>query len=155
MKTGLINRLSLHGFTGHYYHAPSGLDLTLYRAYSADLGRWLSRDPLAEPGFQLLHRVKPNVIGDGPNLYEFVHNNPPNLIDDQGLSSGFLNCIKNALCEMGIEYTHATLDLYLGCIAGCAVVSGGVGVVPCFVGCTVAIFGGLAVGTMLSCLALQ
>ena len=52
---------------------------------------------------------------------------PRNLIDDQGLSSGFLNCIKNALCEMGIEYTHATLDLYLGCIAGCAVVSGGVG----------------------------
>ena len=67
------------GFTGHYYHAPSGgpHSLTWDRAYSADLGRWLSRDPLAEPGFQLLHRVKPNVIGDGPNLYEFVHNNPP------------------------------------------------------------------------------
>lgn len=34
------------GFTGHWHHAPSGLNLSLYRAYSPTLGRWLSRDPL-------------------------------------------------------------------------------------------------------------
>jgi RHS repeat-associated protein len=38
------------GFTGHYTHAPSGLNLTLYRAYDPELGRWLSRDPVGEPG---------------------------------------------------------------------------------------------------------
>jgi RHS repeat-associated protein len=35
-------------FAGYYYHAPSGLNLTLHRAYSASLGRWLSRDPVGE-----------------------------------------------------------------------------------------------------------
>ncbi len=32
------------GYAGMYYHAASGLNLTLYRAYNADLGRWLSRE---------------------------------------------------------------------------------------------------------------
>src|SRR5205823_10578268 len=59
------------GYTGHYYHAPSGLDLTLYRAYSPVLGRWLSRDPIGESG--------------GLNLYGYVFNNPVNLDDPLGL----------------------------------------------------------------------
>ncbi len=37
-------------FTGHWHHAPSGLNLALYRAYSPTLGRWLSRDPIGEEG---------------------------------------------------------------------------------------------------------
>ena len=32
------------GFTGHYFHAVSRLHLTLYRAYDAETGRWLSRE---------------------------------------------------------------------------------------------------------------
>ena len=36
------------GFTGHYFHQPSGLNLAMYRAFSPTLGRWLSRDPLGE-----------------------------------------------------------------------------------------------------------
>lgn len=59
------------GFTGHYFHAPSGLNLTLYRAYSPTLGRWLSRDPIGEAG--------------GLNLYGYVLNDPVNLIDPLGL----------------------------------------------------------------------
>jgi RHS repeat-associated protein len=50
------------GFTGHYYHADSGLHLAPFRAYHADLGRWLSRDPLGEAG--------------GINLYEYALSNP-------------------------------------------------------------------------------
>ena len=59
------------GFTGHYYHAPSGLHLALYRAYSAELGRWLSRDPIEERG--------------GLNLYEYVKDQPTLLLDESGL----------------------------------------------------------------------
>jgi RHS repeat-associated protein len=60
-------------FTGHYYHGPSGLHLTLYRAYDAGEGRWINRDPIGEQG--------------GLNLYRYVSNNPVNLTDPLGLTA--------------------------------------------------------------------
>jgi RHS repeat-associated protein len=59
------------GFTGHYYHQRSGLHLALFRAYDADLGRWISRDPIGEQG--------------GINLYGYVGNNPVEIVDPLGL----------------------------------------------------------------------
>jgi RHS repeat-associated protein len=59
------------GFTGHYLHQPSGLYLTLYRAYSPALARWVSRDWLAEAA--------------GANLYAYVDNDPVNWSDPLGL----------------------------------------------------------------------
>lgn len=47
--------------------------LTHYRAYDADFGRWLSRDPIEE--------------SDGPNLYSYVWNNPTNWVDSFGLET--------------------------------------------------------------------
>jgi len=70
------------GFTGHYYHAPSGLHLTLYRAYSPELGRWLNRDPIGEAG--------------GANMYGYVRNDPNSWIDLLGLVPA---CPKTE-CEM-------------------------------------------------------
>jgi RHS repeat-associated protein len=64
------------GFTGHYYHTKSNLHLTLYRAYSSTLGRWLSRDPLEDAE-----------LSQGPNLYMYVRNNPVNKIDELGLQA--------------------------------------------------------------------
>jgi RHS repeat-associated protein len=58
-------------FTGHYYHFPSNLQLALYRAYDSTLGRWLSRDPIAEYG--------------GLNLYGYVGNKPIIFLDPGGL----------------------------------------------------------------------
>ena|GEM_PF-5029804 len=58
-------------YTGHYFHDRSGLTAAPYRFYDADLGKWLSRDPIAENG--------------GINLYGYVGNNPANLIDPLGL----------------------------------------------------------------------
>lgn len=59
------------GFTGHYFHAPSGLHLTLFRAYDAQTARWLSRDPLGEEA--------------GMNLYAYVGGDPVNGVDPLGL----------------------------------------------------------------------
>jgi len=63
------------GYTGHYFHAPSGLHLAVYRAYDADTGRWLNRDPLGEAG--------------GINLYQYVANNPLGSTDLLGLQGNF------------------------------------------------------------------
>lgn len=59
------------GFSGHYFHEPSGLHLALYRAYDVNLGRWITRDPVGEEG--------------GVNLYGYVNNNPINWTDTLGL----------------------------------------------------------------------
>jgi RHS repeat-associated protein len=59
------------GYTGHHLHQATGLWLTHYRAYDAETGRWLSRDPIEEEG--------------GFNLYGYVGNSPINLLDPLGL----------------------------------------------------------------------
>jgi RHS repeat-associated protein len=86
-------------FTGHYYHARSGLYLTMYRAYNPTLGRWLSRDPIGSGSIiKLKNRreltLKPTVLIDptvpefvskGANLYAYIGNDPTNKIDTLGL----------------------------------------------------------------------
>ena len=59
------------GYTGDYWDNIALLNLTFYRAYQPDLGRWLSRDPIAEAG--------------GINLYDYVHNDPVDQTDPLGL----------------------------------------------------------------------
>jgi RHS repeat-associated protein len=60
------------GFTGFYRHQSSGLNLTWFRAYDNELGRWTTRDPIEEHG--------------GLNLYGYVGNNPISYIDPNGLA---------------------------------------------------------------------
>jgi RHS repeat-associated protein len=59
------------GYAGYFWHAPSGLALTMHRAYDPGQGRWLNRDPIGEPG--------------GSNLYAYVGGDPVNAIDPSGL----------------------------------------------------------------------
>jgi RHS repeat-associated protein len=68
--TGLTTAVA---FTGHHYHPRSTLHLAPYRAYSAELGRWLSRDPIGE--------------GDGPNIYLYTKSRPVRFVDFSGLMS--------------------------------------------------------------------
>jgi RHS repeat-associated protein len=58
-------------YAGYYYHQPSGLYLTKYRAYDPNVGRWASRD--LEP----LNLDKP---------YAYADNDPADLIDPDGLT---------------------------------------------------------------------
>jgi RHS repeat-associated protein len=64
---------SVFGYTGHYVHSATGLALAPYRAYDAEIGRWLSRDPIGERS--------------GINLYGYVGNNPISYIDPLGLTA--------------------------------------------------------------------
>lgn len=76
---------SAFGFSGYYVHTRSGLDLTRHRAYSANLGRWLNRDPLGE-------KV-------ALNLHAYCLNDPVNLKDSTGLQAGPLGRAAERLGE--------------------------------------------------------
>lgn len=80
---------SSFGYTGHYFHQSSGLNLALYRAYDSMTGRWISRDPVREAG--------------GLNLQSYVFNNPVNLVDPSGLTAALaLNVFGRYLVRAGV-----------------------------------------------------
>jgi RHS repeat-associated protein len=58
------------GYAGYFYHANSGLEFALYRAYDPVHARWLNRDPIGEAG--------------GLNLYAYANGNPISLRDPSG-----------------------------------------------------------------------
>ena len=68
------------GYAGFYQEKAAGLDLTWFRAYDPEKGRWLSRDPLEN--FIGVNYYLDN--GDA-NLYQFVKNNSIRLVDPFGL----------------------------------------------------------------------
>ncbi len=77
------------GFTGHFRHLISGLDLTLYRAYDPGKARWLSRDPIWDNGFNLYNYAfndpvdEADILGDWPNILG------PGGWVDQGLTASY------------------------------------------------------------------
>jgi RHS repeat-associated protein len=84
------------GFTGLYRHAPSGLDLAIFRAYDPNLGRWTRRDPITLPGRDT-------------NLYSYVDGNPISLVDVFGLQTGitFWNPVGHGESSFG----HVSTDI--------------------------------------------
>lgn len=59
------------GFASYYLHQRSGLNFTHFRIYSPDLGRWLSRDPIAADS----------------NIHGYANNNPICFTDPSGLAA--------------------------------------------------------------------
>ena len=91
-------------YTGHLYHARSGLYFAPYREYSAELGRWMSRDPIEEEG--------------GLNLYGYVENNPMANSDPNGLCPPAFAAIGLAIGEVLAE--TALLDYIAAAVGGAA-----------------------------------
>jgi RHS repeat-associated protein len=82
-------------FAGYYKHPSSGLNLTLYRAYDSETGKWLSRDPLKEQV--------------SPNLYQYGSNEPTNQIDPTGKQPVVWVLIFMAVALVGYG-VHETID---------------------------------------------
>jgi RHS repeat-associated protein len=61
------------GYAGMFVDKDNGLNLTLYRGYAPNTGRWLSRDPSGE------------LINGGTNLYAYAENDPIRWTDPMGL----------------------------------------------------------------------
>ncbi|MGH9022917.1 MAG: RHS repeat-associated core domain-containing protein, partial [Acidimicrobiia bacterium] len=70
------------GYTGHFHHAASGLDLAVYRAYDASIGRWISPDPIG--------------LGGGVNFYAYADNAPIANVDPLGLLTGPCSAAESA-----------------------------------------------------------
>ena len=83
--------VSTKQYTGDYYHPTSGLNLTKYRAYDANTGRWLSKDPIGENG--------------GINLYDYVLNRPIQTLDRYGLA--IYVCVRATRIPGASAFNHA------------------------------------------------
>ena len=66
-------------YAGYFLHARSKLLLTIHRSYSADIGRFINRDPIDENG--------------GVNLYAYALNNPVQFTDPLGTSVAQVNIL--------------------------------------------------------------
>jgi RHS repeat-associated protein len=84
------------GFAGMFWAAEANLNVTRFRSYDAELGRWLSRDPL--PGAE---------VREGPNLYAYVGNRPINARDPEGL----MDSAKAALLQLCARNPHIARQL--------------------------------------------
>ncbi len=74
-------------FDSYRYDTESGLYQVRYRYLHPLLGRWITRDPLGEVGFEMLRRKKPDIFGGGLNLYLYVANSPTKYRDYLGLDN--------------------------------------------------------------------
>jgi RHS repeat-associated protein len=91
------DRDTVFAYADYFYHAASGLNLTIYRAYDSNFARWISRDPIGEVG--------------GINLFEFVLNNPINYIDTTGLCKEKLECMSKIVAEHFATVERILIDL--------------------------------------------
>jgi RHS repeat-associated protein len=91
-QSGALADANLYRFSSKELHAKSGLVHYLYRYYEPALQRWPNRDPLGEPGFELVRgTLSARLRGiaflylSGLNQYAFIHNRAGNDIDPLGL----------------------------------------------------------------------
>jgi RHS repeat-associated protein len=94
-SSGPLAAANVYRFSSKECLTNSGMYYFLYRFYDPNVQRWLSEDPIAEPGFETCRhhasrspRVLPSSAwADGQNLYALVKNRPVDLVDPVGLSA--------------------------------------------------------------------
>jgi RHS repeat-associated protein len=93
--SGPLAQANHYRFSSKEYHANSGLVYYLYRYYEPNLQRWINRDPIGEWG--------------GVNLFQFVCNDPANMVDFLGL----VDCaaLKRAIARMTADARDAIHSL--------------------------------------------
>ena len=98
-RTRLVGVLEVdYGIAGMFFLADLGLNLTRYRYYDSNIGRWLSRDSLNDAERK-----------QGPNLYAYVGNNPVNWSDPFGLERRTCCAPCSTYCEAIIAATLLVL----------------------------------------------
>jgi hypothetical protein len=103
-------------------------------AYKTASGRheWPNRDPIGDPGFELLRRTEVNVAGAGPNLYDFVGNNPISRLDGSGLCAADCQAqLEKDMAKVAEAGAACAADDFEGQLIGGfgAVAAGGVGAI--------------------------
>jgi RHS repeat-associated protein len=83
--SGLLANANVYRFSSKEWHQNSGLAYYGYRYYDPNLQRWLNRDPIGESGFDTLRRRDDSADTHEANSYEFVHNDPVDKLDPNGL----------------------------------------------------------------------
>src|SRR5439155_3580917 len=71
-------------FSSKEVHVLSGMYYYGYRFYDPNLQRWINRDPIGEPGFELMRRSYTRQRHP-INQYVFVDNSPLVFLDGDGL----------------------------------------------------------------------
>ncbi len=121
--SGWLAPANTYRFSSMEYYDKADISLYLYRPYFVNLQRWPNRDPLGEPGFETLRRHNAYRMGrllagiaertEGPDLYEFVANNPVKLFDSFGLDMN--NPVCQALqAQFNLHLQIAAFDLSFG-----------------------------------------
>jgi RHS repeat-associated protein len=87
------------GYAGHYQHSASGLTLAPFRAYDANLGRWISEDPAGQ--------------FDEPNFVAYVRGNPVRFNDPLGLQTwdSVTNSLREAIRHGNVAEIRNILDV--------------------------------------------
>jgi RHS repeat-associated protein len=94
--TGPMAKTNPFRFSSKFADPESGLEYYGFRYYDPVLGRWASRDPIAEQG--------------GPNLYAFVSNSPVDAVDPFGHIT-FIDILIGAAEENGEKAVDAAKGL--------------------------------------------
>jgi RHS repeat-associated protein len=86
--TGPLAKVNPFTFGTYFYDWETDKSYAKNRYYDPSSGRWLSRDPVTESGFNVIagNEEAVGMAGSDNNLYEFVANSPINQVDPLGLA---------------------------------------------------------------------
>jgi RHS repeat-associated protein len=116
--TGPAAKLNPLRFSTKFTDDETGLLYYGHRYYNPSTGRWPSRDPIEEIGFQLFSSSfgENQSPDDTANLYSFVDNSPVGSVDCIGLTCKIVPCDKitdckaRCWCEYGNRTCQGELD---------------------------------------------